>query len=101
MKNVKWNLSMIIAVITTLLTVVVNIFGYFKLPDKVATKFSITGNLNNMVSKPVYLILTFLLIVVISILSVSKAEEKDQRMKYIVVSIIVTVANIAMIAVQI
>jgi len=80
-------------------TGIINVIGYVLLPGKIATHMSFNGEKSNYVSSPIYLIISFLIIVVLSLLSKTKLGEK--KVKYFVTTAILVIANIAIIISQI
>lgn len=98
MKLIKKHIFIIVNIFYLILTGAVSIFGYFHLPDKVATHISLSGELSNRVSKPVYLIGAFIIILILSVLSMTK--EKELKIKYLFAVTICVIAHISMIVIQ-
>lgn len=89
-----------ISVFYIAITTAINLYGYFNLPDVIATQFSMTGNDNvNHMPAPVYLIGTFFLISIFSVFTITKS--KEQKLKYLLINSILVIANVAMILSQI
>lgn len=99
MKNIKQKRIEIISITIILVTGLINIYGYFKLPDKIATHLSITGEQTNRVPTPIYLILSFALVLILTFINIK--NEKEQKLKNIIATLIIVVANIAIILTQI
>ena len=88
-----------VSLLFIVITVGVNLYGFFHLPDVIATQFSLTAsdNVNHMPS-PVYLIGTLLLIIVLSVLTITKS--KEQKLKYLLINTLLFFANIILIVTQ-
>lgn len=81
-----------------IITAGINIFGYFNLPEKISTQISTSGKSSNTMSTPLYLVVSFLAVVLLSFLFFK--SENEQKIKWLVTNIIIVIANIVMIAVQ-
>ena len=82
-----------------IITVSINVLGYLRLPDEIATQISLTGGSVNRMPTAIYLTGSFVLIAIFALLTLR--NEREQRIKYFLVNTILTVANIIMIAIQI
>jgi len=80
-------------------TGLINVVGYALLPGKIATHMSFNGEKSNYVSSPIYLVISFLIIVIMSLLSKTKLGER--KVKFFVTTAILVIANIAIIISQI
>ena len=87
-----------ISAIFILITGGINLFGYFNLPDKIAAHFNLTGEKSNYISTPIYLILSFLAVLLVSGIYLKSEDEK--KLKMLFVGVAVVIANIVMIVVQ-
>lgn len=81
------------------ITAMVNLYGFFTLPDTVASHFSLTGKVTSRMPTPAYLLLTFAIILILSITAIKK--EGDQKIKYIFVDTLIVIINIVVILLQI
>lgn len=79
-------------------TFILDLIGYFKLPDKIATQFSLSGEATKHTSTPIYLIISFAIITLLSIFCMKK--DSSQKLKYILVTTLVVIANAVTIIVQ-
>jgi len=98
-KKIGYKQSKRIGAVIILITAGVNLYGYFNLPDEIATQFSLTGGKANRMPTPLYLTLAFIIVLLISVLYIK--SEKEQKIKLLVTDIVVCIANIAMIATQV
>lgn len=96
MKNINKVLTWI-SIIYIVITVGFNVFGYFHLPDVIATQMSFSGSEVNHMPTPIYLISTSILVTILSIGCITK---KEQKLKYGLINTIIVIANIVMISVQ-
>ncbi|MDF2543708.1 MAG: hypothetical protein K0S47_3426 [Herbinix sp.] len=88
----------IVSTIFIIMTGAINLFGYFKLPDTIATQFSFHGGSVNHMPKSIYLIASFFLILLITVFLVK--GEKQQKLKYFITDLILVIANTVMIVIQ-
>lgn len=93
-KIIRW-----ISIIYILTTGGFNLIGYFNLPDIIATQFSFSGEQVNHMPTPIYLIASFLLVTILSVVCITR-QELQQKIKYLLVNTIILIANIVMIATQ-
>lgn len=98
MKKSKYNVIFILSAIYIVITAVINVVGYFRLPAVMATQFSLTGGNVNRMPSSIYLIGSFAIVLVLSALTIKKG--KEQQIKYFIVNTVITAANIAMIGIQ-
>ena len=99
MKKQKFSIMIIIFIICVAITGVANIIGYRELPAMVATQLGMSGKLQNTMPKAFYLLLTFAVTVLISLMGYFR--ESNDRIKFVVADVIVVIANIIMISIQI
>ncbi len=95
---IKRNYEKILIALYILFTGIMNVIGYFNLPDKIATHMGINGEQSNFIPTPIYLIISFLLVIFLSILGTKKFGEK--KMKFHFATAIVVVANAVVIIIQ-
>ncbi len=81
-----------------IITAIINIIGYYKLPGEIATQFSLTGEKVNYMSKTIYLLGSFGIVLLLTL--VGKFKEQEQKLKYLLVNCLIVVANIVMIVIQ-
>ncbi|MGB4661281.1 MAG: hypothetical protein WBI07_19065 [Mobilitalea sp.] len=98
MKRFKPDILYLISGLYILITGVFNLYGYFHLPEEVATQFGLPGGNVNYMSKGTYLITSFLIVAVLAYFSVR--TEKEKRLKYMVINTVIVIANILMITTQ-
>jgi uncharacterized membrane protein len=90
--------NFILCSVLTVITAGINLYGYFNLPNRITTQFSFTGESNNTMSTPLYLIISFMAVLLISIYyNVSKNE---QKIKWLFTELIITIANFIAILIQ-
>jgi|GEM_PF-2314125 len=89
---------LLLCAIFIIITGGINLFGYFNLPDQIATQISMTGEHVNRMSTSLYLSLVFALVVVFSVLSLN--VEKEKKIKWLSVDAVIVVANMVMIIIQ-
>lgn len=99
MKRIKEDILLLINMAFLLITAVINVYGYFHLPDEIATQFSMNGTKANVMQKEIYLVGGFALMCLLAFMS--RKGTKESRIKYTVVNAIILVANIVMIVIQI
>ena len=63
MKYIKLHYEKLILALYIAVTGVINIIGFFSLPEKIATHFDINGDKGNYIPSPLYLVLSFLLVI--------------------------------------
>lgn len=97
MKN-KGNVFLWLHICYIIITGSINLYGYFKLPEEIATQISFTGGQVNHMSKTVYLLIIFGIVLALSYFGIFKA--KEQRLKYLLVNSVIVIANIIMIVIQ-
>lgn len=98
MNFIKNKLHILLNIIYVVVTALVNVFGYFRLPDVIATQFGSDSRVNHM-PKAIYLPGSFLIILILAVFCIR--TEPGQRIKYLIINTIIFVANIIMILVQI
>lgn len=98
MTDNKQKLYTVISLLYILITAGINVYGYFNLPDEIATQFSFTGGSVNHMPTLIYMIATFGIVFMISMFCMSKGQV--QKLKYLLVNTIIVIANIAMIVSQ-
>jgi uncharacterized membrane protein len=98
MKKLKEDSLLLINMAFLLITAVINVYGYFHLPDKIATQISFHGTMDNMMQKEIYLVGGFAIMCLLTF--VNRKGTKESRIKYTIVNAIIMVANIVMIAIQ-
>lgn len=98
MKKLKEDILLLINMVFLLITAVINVYGYFHLPDEVATQFSFNGSKVNVMHKETYLVGGFVLMCLMAFMS--RKGTKESRIKYTAVNAIILVANIVMIVIQ-
>jgi uncharacterized membrane protein len=94
----KGNIFLWLQICYIIITGSINLYGYFKLPEKVATQFSFTGEQVNHMSKSIYLLSAFGIVLLLSYFGIFKA--KEQRLKYLLLNSVIVIANIVMIVIQ-
>ncbi len=80
------------------ITAIINIIGYIKLPDKVATHMNFDGQQTNYIPTLLYVIISFALVGLLCFLSMNKVGEK--KIKYLFTTAIIVIANISLIVIQ-
>ena len=85
----------IISAVLIIITAGINLYGFLNLPDEIATQISMSGGKVNRMSTPLYLIIVTIAVLVISVLYTK--VEREQKIKWLLVDIVVVVANIVMI----
>jgi uncharacterized membrane protein len=98
MDKKKPNIFLILSSIYMIITGAINIYGYFNLPEVIATQFSLTGRQVNTMKTPIYLLGSFAIVVILSVLCIKK--EKEQQIKYLLISSFIVIVNIVMIITQ-
>ena len=98
MKAFKRHIFLVINITYLIITGAVSIYAYFHLPDKVATQIGLTGEMKNRVPTPIYLIIACAIILLLSVLSMTK--EKEQKIKYFIALTVCVIAHTAMIIAQ-
>jgi len=98
MKRFKPDILFIINILYVIVTGAFNLYGYFHLPEQIATQISFSGGSVNYMSKAIYLSLSFVIVAALSYFSMK--TEKEKKVKYIVVDTVIVISNIAMIAIQ-
>jgi uncharacterized membrane protein len=98
MKKKKPSIFLILSSIYMTITGAINIYGYFNLPGEIDTQFSLTGKHVNRMQTPIYLLGSFAIIAILSVLCIKK--EKEQQIKYLLISSFIVVVNIVMIVTQ-
>jgi hypothetical protein len=99
MEYIKFHYQKLILALYIAVTGVINIIGFFALPSKIATHIDLNGVKSNYVSSPLYLVLSFLLVILLSFISNKKVG--DQKVKYFICTAIIVVVNIVVIINQI
>lgn len=99
MKFIKQYYQRILIIIYILISGLVNIYGFFKLPDEIATHYDFNGEKSNYIPTPIYLIISFLLIVFLPLLSLNK--DRDRKIKLLITSLIIVIVNMVIIFGQI
>jgi uncharacterized membrane protein len=97
MKFSKDRIFLVLSVIYIVITGGINLFGFFHLPDEVATHFSFTGEQVNRMPKEIYLLIGFIVVLILALFSSTKGQ---QKLKYLLVNSIIVIANIVMIMSQ-
>ena len=98
MKSERHSIYSVLCTIYILITGGINLYGYFNLPKEIATQFSLTGGAVNRMPTPIYLIIVFILVLLMSIFCLTKGQE--QKLKYLLVNAIIVIANVVMIVSQ-
>jgi hypothetical protein len=98
MKITKYKVYLIISMIYVAVTGLINLYGYFNLPEEIATQFGLTEEQVNRMPTPLYLFVSFGAVLLLSLFCITKRQE--QKLKYIVVNTLIVIANIAMIVSQ-
>lgn len=99
MSFMKRNYQQLLVSLYIFTTIIINIIGYFNLPDKIATHIGVNGQKSNYLSTPIYLLGSLLLIIFLSIMTLQKVGER--KVKYFFVTAVLVVANGIMIITQI
>jgi cytochrome bd-type quinol oxidase subunit 2 len=92
--NVFFNINLGYILVTGL----INLYGYFQLPERMVTQISLTGGKTNTMPTPVYLLAVFVGMIIFTVLG--RKSERDQKMKWFFTTTIIFIANIIMIAIQ-
>ncbi len=79
-KGTRYRKNPILGIVIILITGIVNVYGYFHLPAKMATQFTIGGLSGNRIPTPNYLLVTFIFVLLISFLYL-REEENIQKIK--------------------
>jgi hypothetical protein len=98
MKNIKSNLYPIMNGIYLIGTILIDLFAYGRLPDTIATQFSISGNTANTMPKLTYMLITTGIILVLFVLGIQK--DRYGRIKLLAANTILFIANIILLVVQ-
>jgi uncharacterized membrane protein len=90
----------ILAICTALMIITagINLYGYFHLPDKIATQIGFNGEYQNQISTQLYLVIVLIVVIFISVLTVR--SEKENQHKWLFTDILIGIANIVMIILQ-
>lgn len=99
MKFTKNKVYFLINAVYIIVTAVINIVGYFRLPEEIATQFGFSGESVNHMPKSIYLVVSFFIVVVLALFSIK--NEPAQKLKYLIINSIIFIANIIMIFIQI
>ena len=91
------NILFLISLFCLAITGGINILGYLYLPEVIATQISFTGGGVNTMPKIYYLIGGFVLSL---ILTVMVNKSKDEKLKWFLVNVLITVANCVMVLIQ-
>lgn len=75
-----------------------NLYGYFNLPDEIATQFSFTGEQVNHMPTYIYMLVSFGIVLMLSLFCITK--EQEQKLKLLLVNTLLVIANIVMIVTQ-
>lgn len=87
-----------ISMLYVLVTGGFNLYGYFNLPSEIATQFSFTGEQVNRMPTYIYMLVSFGIVLMISLFCITKGQE--QKLKFLLVNTIIVIANIALIVMQ-
>lgn len=98
MKINKWNIIFILHLVLVAVTGVINVYGYFHLPDTVATQISFSGERANSMPKGLYLLLSFAILLVLA--AVNKMGRVDKRITSTIAAVLVFIGNILVIITQ-
>jgi hypothetical protein len=92
MKFNKQKLIKYLLVLYIIITGLFNVYGYFKLPDRISTHFSLSGKSTGSTSSTwIYLIISFSLVLALSIGGMKK--EGQQKVKYICADTLIIICN--------
>lgn len=99
MKLDKKKLISCLLIFYIVITGLLNLYGYFNLPDKISTHFSFSGKATGAeTSTPIYLVISFALVAVLSYAGMKK--EGQQKLKYILADTLIVICNFVMILIQ-
>lgn len=99
MKLNKKKLISYLLIFYTVITGLLNIYGFFNLPDKISTHFGFSGKATGAeTSTPIYLIIGFALVAVLSYAGMKK--EGEQKIKYILADTLIVICNFVLILIQ-
>ena len=74
------------------ITLIVNIFAYNFLPEKIGMQINTSGELRNYVSKPIFIIIAPAVMAVMYLLH--KGSDNVNKSKYLSISVIIFIVNI-------
>ncbi len=90
----------IMGILFIVITAGINIFGFYNLPDTIATQFNLAGSSSvNHMGKAYYLALTSVLVLLFTVLFLH--SEQERKLKYFVADCLFVVANFIMIVIQV
>ncbi len=98
MRNSKKDIIFILHLVLVALTGILNLYGYFNLPDTIATQVSFTGDNVNSMPKVLYLFISFVIMLVLA--TVNKKGRADKRITSTIASVLVFIGNILVITTQ-
>lgn len=98
MNFIKNKLHILLSIIYVVGTAIVNVFGYIRLPEVIATQFGRDNKVNHL-PKEIYLSGSFLIVSILAAICIK--TEPAQRIKYLIINTIIFIANIIMILIQI
>ncbi len=98
MKNMKKDIMFILHMVLVAVTGVLNVYGYFRLPDTIATQISFTGERVNSMPKALYLLLSFAILLILAV--VNKRGRVEKKLTTTIAAVLVFIGNIFVIMTQ-
>lgn len=98
MKNWKKDILFILHMALLAATGILNIYGYFHLPDRIATQISFTGERVNDMPKGFYLLLSFAILLVLAVMN--KRGRIEKKIPVALAAVLVFIGNIVVIITQ-
>ncbi len=98
MRNSKRDILFILHMILVTATGILNIYGYFRLPDTIATQISFSGDRVNSMPKALYLLLSFVILLVLAF--VNKSGRAEKKLTSTIAAVLVFIGNVFVIFTQ-
>lgn len=99
--EMKLNVYGIIGIVLIIITAGVNVWGYFHLPETMATQFSLTSGKVNTMPKLWYLLISMVVVTFFTIRTIARSGEKRAQILTTIFGVIFTILNIVMIVMQV
>ncbi len=98
MKNWKRDILFILHMVLLVATGILNIYGYFHLPDRIATQISFTGARVNYMPKEFYLVLSLVILLILAF--VNKSGRVEKKLTTTIAAVLVFIGNAFVIITQ-
>lgn len=96
----KWKMDILFTLHIVLLVVsgILNIYGYFHLPDTIATQISLSGDRVNSMPKGLYLLLSIVILLLLAV--VNKKGRVDKKVTTTIAAVLVFIGNVFVVITQ-